>query len=154
MEELSKKEIENLVEKFIDKTLPKTQWTHEAHIVVALWHNLNYNFHDAIKLIKTRIKNYNLAIGTQNTISSGYHETLTIFWMIITKDFMYRNDHKNIKIACNDFLQSTEALKETPFQFYTKEILFSAKARRTWVNGNLKKLEIQKIDENTFRFHR
>jgi len=75
----SKKEIHEIVQQFKDKSLPKVCWTHEAHIIVALWHNLNFEFETAYQLVKANIIAYNEVVGTPNTDSSGYHETLTQF---------------------------------------------------------------------------
>ena len=34
---------EELVEKFRSRTLPKQEWTHEAHLKVGIWHLLHYS---------------------------------------------------------------------------------------------------------------
>ena len=77
-----------LVTKFSNKTLPFTEWNHRAHLIVGLWHNMNYNFDHALELVKSKIKEYNISVGTPNTDDSGYHETLTIFWMLVTKIYI------------------------------------------------------------------
>jgi hypothetical protein len=61
-------EIEELVTKFSEKSLPKEEWTHQAHIKVALWHSFNYEFEYALDLVRTKIKTYNISVGTPNTV--------------------------------------------------------------------------------------
>jgi len=41
-----------VVEKFNNVTLPKSEWTHHAHLTVALWYVDNYEFDDAVCRLK------------------------------------------------------------------------------------------------------
>ena len=138
MKKLSTEEINRLVSQFSNKTLPKNQWTHQAHIVVGLWHNYHYDFDEALELVKSKIKAYNLSVGTANMDDSGYHETITIFWMRLTKFFLMDHPNKEIEEICNLFLKSTYASKTYPFEYYSRECLFNKKARKEWVDGDLK----------------
>lgn len=142
MQKISAAFIQDLVAKFSEKTLPKTQWTHQAHILVALWQNMNHDFDKALEGVKAKIKAYNLSVGTQNTEDSGYHETLTIFWMLLTKDFLLRNPSLDMDEACHRFLNSKFASKTIPFEYYTREVLFSKEARKTWINGDMQRMTL------------
>ncbi len=146
MKVYNKKEIHEIVEQFKDKSLPKTQWTHEAHIIVALWHNLNFEFETAYQMMKSGIITYNEAVGTANTNSSGYHETLTQFWMLNTRHFIEKHDSQEIDKICNVFLQSEFATKEFPMKFYSREHLFSVEARKNFVQGDLRNLPTHASD--------
>src|SRR5262245_52173365 len=70
-------EIERLVTGFEDGSLPKLEWTHQAHMTVAFWYLSKYSEAEATNLIRGGIKKYNQAVGTKNTETSGYHETIT-----------------------------------------------------------------------------
>ena len=35
-------ELEDLVRRFAERTLPKAEWTHAAHLAVGLWHVSRY----------------------------------------------------------------------------------------------------------------
>ena len=61
--------------------LTKGGWTHEAHLLVALWHLHNHAVDEATCLLRARIISYNVAVGTENSSASGYHETMTLFWI-------------------------------------------------------------------------
>ena len=137
---ISIEEIDSLVAQFSNKSLPKAEWTHQAHIIVALWHNTHYPFEEALALVRSKIKSYNLSVGTLNTDDAGYHETLTVFWMTITKAFIQAYPSWSLDQVCSQFLQTAYASKNFPFEFYSKELLFTKKARKNWVEGNLKKL--------------
>ena len=140
MMKYSKTEIEDLVKGFSDGTLPKSEWTHEAHLVVAIWYNVNYDFQTAFELVKSKIKVYNQVVGTVNSDTSGYHETLTLFWMRITNNFLLTNRSVPIDEVTNRFLGCDLASKDCPLEYYSKTLLFSKKARKHWVNGDLKQI--------------
>ncbi len=143
MSNLSQNDIDTLVERFSDRTLSKAAWTHEAHLRVALWHNWHYPYQEALAQMRTRIIAFNEAAGIANTDSSGYHETLTVFWMQLTQNFLVENKFPNLAIATEAFLKSPLACRERPLRYYTKEKLFSIQARRGWVEGDLQTLELR-----------
>ena len=140
MEEISATAITDLVSRFSDKSLPKGEWNHRAHIIVAMWHNMNYDFDTALDLVKSKIIAYNVSVGTLNTDDSGYHETITIFWMILTKSFLSKYPSLQIAEACHLFLHSEYASKSYPLEYYSREVLFSKEARKKWVNGDIQKI--------------
>ena len=142
MEPTSVKDITELVMKFSQRTLPKAKWTHQAHLLVGLWHNLHHDFDTALEMVRTKIKAYNTSVGTLNTDDSGYHETLTIFWMIVTKSYLLKYPSLPQEEACHRFLQSNCASRNHPSVYYTKECLFSRNARKRWINGNLRKISL------------
>ena len=72
---------EDLVAKFNSSILSKEKWTHEAHLIVAIWYCKSYDLSKALNLLRYHIKSFNLSVGTPNTDSQGYHETLTRFWL-------------------------------------------------------------------------
>jgi len=78
---------EALAHAMIACTLPKAEWTHEAHLRVGLWHVLSFPEATALDLLRERIRAYNLAIGGINNDSGGYHETLTAFYVRLIRAF-------------------------------------------------------------------
>jgi hypothetical protein len=79
-----------LVAAFLARTLPKPEWTHVAHLRVGLWHVRRFGEIGALTALRERIPAYNEAVGTANTDSSGYHETLTVFYVRLIADFLKR----------------------------------------------------------------
>ncbi len=62
-------------------TLPRTAWTHAAHVAVCAWHAWPATPREALLAqLRAGIVAYNTAVGIANTATSGYHETLTRFW--------------------------------------------------------------------------
>ncbi len=139
----SSQEIEDLVISFSEKLLPKKYWTHEAHVLVALWHNWNFELELAFDEVKRKIIAYNDFVGTKNTDSSGYHESLTRFWMFYTKGFLNKGNYGTLSEAANAFLCSEESLKNLPLSYYSGELLFSKEARLNWIDGDIRQIETE-----------
>ena len=90
---------------------------------------LKYSFEETLGYMRTRIIAYNIAVGTENTASSGYHETLTIFWVKVLDYFARANSHKNLTDTCNDLLAGQLAYRSLPFYFYERQTILSPAAR-------------------------
>ena len=115
------------------RSLPVSRWTHHAHLVVGLWYLMHHSGDDALAIVRQRIRAYNDAVGTPNTDSSGYHETLTrLFLRGIASHIA---DHRGTPLAESvaKLLQSPLARKDWPLSYYSRERLFSATARREWL---------------------
>ena len=140
----TKEKITTLVQDFIDKTLPVADWTHEAHLLVALWHLKQYSKAEATCYLRSRIISYNEVVGTKNSPRSGYHETMTLFWIWVVDEFLKRNEGELAELA-NRFLSSKYAERRLPFQFYTKAKIVSIEARARWTAPDLQSLNFEKI---------
>ncbi|MCP2728197.1 hypothetical protein [Limnofasciculus baicalensis] len=57
-------EIEDLIQRFENGTLPRGEWTHHAHLIVALWYLTHYPQPEATNYIRNGIKRYNQSITT------------------------------------------------------------------------------------------
>lgn len=72
--------LRDFVQDWEDCRLPKSAWTHAAHVAVAAWYAFEFDFDGTFARMKTGIIRFNEIVGTANTETSGYHETLTRFW--------------------------------------------------------------------------
>ena len=133
----SEEEILQIVNGFKDRTLVKSQWTHEAHLVTALWHHKMDSAHEAICYLRSGIILFNESTGRKNTPNDGYHETLTLFWCKVVGDFASSHPTLPLVQLCNAFLRSGQASKDLPLKFYSMEVLFSVEARATFVKPDL-----------------
>ena len=133
-------EILNLVKHFQNQTLPKEEWTHEAHLTVACWYLLNHTIDEATCFLRSGIITYNAAVGGKNTATGGYHETLTVFWIQIIAQF-FKKEKGDLLTMVNQFLISDFADKTLPFQYYEKSFLMSTLCRARWMEPTLKNLE-------------
>lgn len=139
---ITESEILSLVDGFRARTLPAERWTHHAHLITGLWFNYTYPELEALCYLRSGIINYNVSIGGENTPEKGYHETLTIFWNKILSEFISINRGLRLAELCNTFLNCKWSSKDLPFKYYSKDLLFSLKARATWVEPDLKSLEV------------
>ena len=131
-------EVNLLAKAFEERTLPKTEWTHAAHLVVGLY----YCYHNPLGVAKNLMSDgiywLNDAHGTPNTETSGYHETLTVFWLRTVAEFLENNGReKGLARLANDLIASYSDTK-LPLDFYTRERLFSVEARLNYVEPNLR----------------
>jgi hypothetical protein len=132
---------EELVEAFIACTLPKEEWTHQAHLRVGLWHLLRYDAEEALALLRTRIQSYNVSRGTMNTDHSGYHETITRFYVWVIGQFLESADRqKGIDPLAEELIHRCGE-KSLPLRYYSRDRLFSTLARRQWIEPDLAALE-------------
>ena len=70
-------ELDAFVRWFRERTLPKWEWTHAAHLAVGTWHVHRYGVRASVDLLRDGICTLNQSHGTANTDSGGYHETIT-----------------------------------------------------------------------------
>ncbi|MEK6556353.1 MAG: hypothetical protein AABZ31_13985 [Bdellovibrionota bacterium] len=117
----------------LDKTLPKAKWTHEAHFAALIFLFVHKPKMNLKKEMPKLIFDYNIASGGANTDTTGYHETLTQFYITIVGQYLLKVPDWDILTAVNHFVTTEKARREYPLYFYSKEILFSVKARREWV---------------------
>lgn len=122
-----------LVEQFVAKTLTRAHWTHEAHLCVGLWHVLNHGASDAMALLRDRIRAYNESVGTQNSATSGYHETITQFYVLIICNFLAESNPHLAVDELSTLLLEKHGDRGLVLRYYSRELLFSVNARLNWV---------------------
>jgi len=131
-------DIRYILRGIVDLTLPKPKWTHEAHLAAALA-IINDKNYDALTDMPRIIKAYNEATGVKNTDHSGYHHTITIASLMAVKAHMGGGlsslSEAFFKLVQSDYGKSTWLLS-----YWSKDVLFSVEARKTWVEPNLSTL--------------
>ncbi len=117
----------------LDRTLPKSDWTHEAHLAACAWLVLERPDISLEAQLPGIIRSYNLAVGGVNDDTQGYHETLTQLYIIGVRRFLDSCTEDGLLARVNALLSSAMAQRDWPFRFYSREVLFSPAARRGWV---------------------
>ena len=108
--------------------------TRGAHLVVALWHLLEYgDVHSALCQLRAGIILHNHSVGTKNTGSSGYHETITVFWVKQVDGLIENEYSRDFNTLAEKLLKTPLVQKDYILQFYRKEVLKSPKARGHFV---------------------
>jgi hypothetical protein len=134
-------EVLRLVREFEACTLPRAEWTHHAHLVVALCYLVRHEEAQATKLIRDGIKRYNEACGIKTTKTSGYHETITLFYIRAIGKFLLAANPDCTLAALANSLISACGHKNLPLEYYSRERLMSGQARTRWLEPDLKALE-------------
>ncbi len=134
--------IEDLIEGFQTCKLPRYQWTHQAHLIVALWYLTHYSELEARNCICNGIKKYNRAIGIKTTKDSGYHETITLFWIQIVDQYLCAGGKNRSLVELVNGIIQDYGNARLPFEYYSSDLLMSQEARQRWVEPNLKPLKL------------
>jgi hypothetical protein len=133
-------DIYSLVMAFEERTLLKSEWTHAAHLTVGLYYCFRHPFGVAKNLMRDGIYWLNDSHGTPNTDTSGYHETITIFWLKTVESFLKENrEEKSLTALANKLISSCDNSR-LPLEVYSRELLFSTEARHNYVEPDLKQL--------------
>jgi hypothetical protein len=129
-----------LVREFESCRLPRSEWTHHAHLVVALWYLLRHDEAKATRLIRGSIRRYNEAGGIKQTPTGGYHETITLFYIRIIGKFLSTTSPDCTLMMLVNSVISVCGDKNLPLEYYSRERLMSWEARTGWLEPDLKAL--------------
>lgn len=134
-------EIERLIAAFESCILPREKWTHHAHLTVGLWYLVHHEKARATALIRQNIQKYNLAHGIVTTKTSGYHETLTLFFIHMVSRYLSEASTTSSIVELLHGLIYSYGERNLPLRYYSKERLMSWEARSRWVEPDLKSLD-------------
>jgi hypothetical protein len=91
----------------------------------------------ALDNIRTRIRSHNESVGTANTDTGGYHETITRLYMRAIAAHIALHEALPFERSLAALLASPLAKSDWPLSHYTREHLFSTYARHNWVEPDL-----------------
>lgn len=129
-------EVLDLVREFEAATIPRDQWKHAEHLIVALYYVSHFDIETAINKMRRGILNL-LANGFKVDLTKEmpYHETITVFWIRTVAAFSAASNGKpigeKIKVMVGRFD------KDYLLSFYSRERLFSNEARARFIDADL-----------------
>ena len=130
----TEKEILDVIEKFASGTINRKNWGHPEHLILAYHFSLNNEFETALNKMRAGIFNLLRAFKVDLEKEMPYHETLTVFWMKSINEFS--KDKKGYSVeTINELVSKYD--KNYPSKFCSKNLLFSEKARKTYVEPDL-----------------
>jgi hypothetical protein len=132
-------EIEYIGSGLLDRSLPKKRWTHAAHFAAALW-LLRRPEIDVLRDMPELIRAYNEACGVPNTDAGGYHETITLASLRAAKAWLANRPDRPLHEVLNELLASDYGRPDWLLAYWSKSLLFSAAARRGWIEPDLQAL--------------
>jgi hypothetical protein len=127
------------VEQFEAATLPTWAWTHEAHLICGLSFLSRFGIEKAPEEMKKRLFKYNEAVGKINSDTSGYHETVTFFWIEavwarLSVDGKTQFDQETL----DALLSNIDLANRNLFlKSYSEKLILSVEARRKYVKPDL-----------------
>jgi hypothetical protein len=127
-------EIEHIGEGLLARTLPRAEWTHEAHLSATTYLLTRRPDVDIDNQLPDIIRGYNQSVGGVNDDTQGYHETITRVFLHGVRLFFREADMKNpLQELVNALLLSPMGRRDWPLRFYSPALLFSVEARRNFV---------------------
>ena len=132
----SDSEIELIGRGVLERTLPKPEWTHAAHFAAAFW-VLTRPDMEATRDMPGLIRAYNEAVGTHNTDTTGYHETITQASLRAARAWLSEHRQLSVFEALNGLLASEYGRSDWLLKYWSRPVLFSVTARRSWVDPDL-----------------
>ncbi len=125
-------------EGLVARTLPRADWTHEAHLAATTYLLTSRPDIDLERELPGIIRRYNESVGGVNDDMQGYHETITRLFLHGVRRFLSGADpDAPLHELVNELLLSPGGRRDWPLRFYSSEKLFSLEARRTFVAPDL-----------------
>jgi hypothetical protein len=122
-------------------SLPRDEWTHEAHIAATTYLLLRHPEIDLDSELPGLIRRYNESVGGVNSDTEGYHETITRVFLHGVRLFLSEADRSEpLHELVNELLLSPMGRRDWPLRFYTPGHLLSVDARRHFVAPDLRSL--------------
>jgi hypothetical protein len=125
--------LEDFVNAWLTGVLPKSAWTHAAHVAVTGC----FAFENAREIVFTEMKrgilHFNAATGVVNGPDSGYHETLTRFWSDMITRSIRENKPQSRLDAASCAVRLFGEDRDLPALFYSFDVVRNRRARSEWL---------------------
>jgi hypothetical protein len=131
-------EIAHIGEGLLACTLPRAEWTHEAHLAATTYLLTRRPDVEIDAELPGIIRRYNASVGGVNSDTEGYHETITRVFLHGVRLFLSEGGaDEPLHELVNELLLSPMGRRDWPLRFYSPERLFSVEARRQFVPPDL-----------------
>jgi len=129
-------EIRALVEAFESCSFHPAEFRHYQHLTVALWYVWHLPYDEAEESVKTGIRRLAETYG-----KTGYHETITLFWLRMVSRFANGVDRESSLAATANRMIEEYARKDLIFDYYSSEVIDSARAKAEWIEPDLQRIK-------------
>jgi hypothetical protein len=134
----SQSEIEAVVRGFETCNTAPADFSHQCHLAVAVSYLHDSTMEQATELMRAGLLRY---LDHHGVDPRKYHESLTIFWMRLIQALL-QNMSADISL-----LEKTNAVIETladsrlAFEYYSRGLLMSDDARKSWIEPDLRQIK-------------
>ncbi|MCC4231520.1 hypothetical protein LL253_02305 [Sphingobium soli] len=136
---MTDEDIRAIADAFIARTLPKADWTHDAHFATALWLMLKRPDLRPERDMGALIRRYNESVGGVNDDNSGYHETITQASLRMARRLLADlPDDVAPSVAFAAVKASPLSDKDWLFAYWSRSALMTPAARRDWLEPDIK----------------
>lgn len=122
---------DKIADGLLARTLPKSRWTHEGHLLACVSLVRRHGAADALAILRAAIPPYNESTGVANTPTSGYHDTITVYYVWAVDRLLTAG------ISPADILHHPLVEREAPLAWWDRETLMSPAARAWFVEPTL-----------------
>lgn len=129
--------VRHVGEGLLARTLPRVEWTHEAHLASCLWLIVERTDIHPERDLPAIISAYNESVGGVNSDTEGYHETITRCFIAGVRAYLAETGEGGLAERVNGLLRSPMGQRDWPLRFYSRELLFSVEARRGYVEPDV-----------------
>ncbi len=134
-------QVRQRVKAFETCALPLNEWDHRAHLTVACWYIWDKP-DEAESLMRRNIQRFNAYNGVFTSPSTGYHETLTLFWLAVVRAAFYDLPHTLSPLTRINKVVSALNNKMLVLEYYSRSLIVSDDARYGWVEPDVKALPV------------
>jgi hypothetical protein len=134
-------EVSELVRTFETCEIHPAEFKHYQHLAVALWYLRHHAYEAASDKMRSGIQRLAAAYG-----KSGYHETITLFWLKVVHGFLLKADSRATILELANEVASEYGQRNLIAEYYSEEILASVKAKGEWVEPDLRSLEFDRFE--------
>lgn len=114
---------------FVNGRLAKDAWTHEAHLITCWVALQDRTPSETLAFLRDAIQTHNCGIGIRNTDTSGYHETLTVYYVTAVA--------AAAAPTIEDLFEVPSCGRTAALDHWSRDVLFGTQARLGWVEPDL-----------------
>jgi len=126
-------EIEEMVRRFEACDFERGEFTHAFHLAVAAWYVSTYPEDEALTRMRSGLLRLTNKFGVK-----AYHETITQFWMRISRDFLALENTGTLLADSVNRLIAAFCKTDVIYEYYSRELLESDSAKGNWMEPDLK----------------
>jgi hypothetical protein len=127
--------LDSFLAAFENGTWPVEEWKHKHHLVMAACYVVTYGRDEALNRARLNIPKYNEAQGGKNTDDSGYHETLTVFWIDVVASAIPKDSPR--AEAVRRVVEALAPKRDLWRDYYSFDVVKSREARRAYIAPDL-----------------
>ena len=126
-------ELRDLVRAFETCEIHPAEFKHYQHLAVALWYVAYFPYEEASTRMRNGIQKLAAVYG-----KTGYHETITIFWLRLVRDFFEDVKPGESITTMANAIAGKFSDKNLINDYYSAELLASRQAKEELVEPDLK----------------